>query len=972
MEQIRLNLIPTGPMPICHASQYDKKREIGLVLFNGTRPLILTDETLELDVRKSDSHIVTIDVPTPEGTNLAVFETTEQMCAVAGSNECELRIKKAGADIGSLNFIMEIERSPMENGLQSDSEIRNLATQIAEVATPVVEEIAPPIIRDFLDDEYYTAEETDEAIETATEGKADTTYVNTELDKKADKDTTYNKTQVDNALNNKMDKNNPTGMGSFAVGRNVTAFGNYAHAEGEGSTASGAVSHAEGQYSIASGWASHAEGQNTTASGRYSHSQGFRTIANHQSQTALGEYNVADTSTASATTRGNYVEIVGNGTSDSSRSNARTLDWQGNETIAGDLTFNGSTSLTDEISRLDDKIDDLPEPMIYKGTLGTGGTIQTLPAADAAHEGYTYKVITAGTYAGKEAKIGDTFTCCKPEGAQDFTWDYFSRGDTDTDTWRNIKVNGTEVIGSGISSGAVDFIGSENIEIEYESTGNKIKAKTKNLYTKEEVDDLIEEAIYDILPSDTESGPIANFETDLALPIKSLEVDVNAVQDLHGYSKPWIGGTGSNKWDEQWELGYYNVNTGAATPSTNQIRCKNRISVEPSTNYYIKVPSSIWILEFDANDDYLNVYASKRDAVLTTSANTHYIRFYTLNSYGNTYNNDIAINYPSTETTYSPYENICPITGFSQANVVRCGKNIAPKIHGGTKSSVTCEVYEDGTLKFTMATPPTFNAAFYSDYFLLKAGRYKLNGVPAGGSGNYVLYLDGVSGSANTGTDKDVTVANDVTTRLVAQVYSGGNANNIVFSPMLRLMGNDASYTTYHGNTYLIPFGDTYYGCKIDVIRGKGKVTHIAFDDWANKNVKLYGINTHGIANFYIDHPSQLTKPNVGICNLLTRQTSLYSETTNEGFYVHPTTQYIRVLSTRASTVAEFKTWATNNNLMIINELQTPIEVQLTPQEIEAIVGTNNILADTGDCAVEFKESINQKIASLQALLLNT
>ena len=54
-------------------------------------------------------------------------------------------------------------------------------------------------------------------------------------------------------------------------------------------------------------------------------------------------------------------------------------------------------------------IDSLPEPMIFKGSLGTGGTITTLPTASASNEGYTYKVITAGTYAGQTAKVGDTF-----------------------------------------------------------------------------------------------------------------------------------------------------------------------------------------------------------------------------------------------------------------------------------------------------------------------------------------------------------------------------------------------------------------------------------------------------------------------------------------------------------------------------------------------------------------------------------
>ncbi len=54
-------------------------------------------------------------------------------------------------------------------------------------------------------------------------------------------------------------------------------------------------------------------------------------------------------------------------------------------------------------------IDALPTPMQFKGSLGTGGTITSLPTASASNEGYTYKVITNGTYASQAAKIGDVF-----------------------------------------------------------------------------------------------------------------------------------------------------------------------------------------------------------------------------------------------------------------------------------------------------------------------------------------------------------------------------------------------------------------------------------------------------------------------------------------------------------------------------------------------------------------------------------
>lgn len=49
------------------------------------------------------------------------------------------------------------------------------------------------------------------------------------------------------------------------------------------------------------------------------------------------------------------------------------------------------------------------EPMKFKGTLGTGGTITTLPAASSANNGFTYLVITDGVYAGQEADAGDQF-----------------------------------------------------------------------------------------------------------------------------------------------------------------------------------------------------------------------------------------------------------------------------------------------------------------------------------------------------------------------------------------------------------------------------------------------------------------------------------------------------------------------------------------------------------------------------------
>lgn len=152
------------------------------------------------------------------------------------------------------------------------------------------------------------------------------------------------------------------GQYSFSNGKETTASGDYSHAEGvntqavnanchaEGcySCASGSTSHAEGYWSSASGNYSHAEGSETTASGNYSHAEGNstkasgesshaegnNTISSSESQHVQGRYNIEDT-------ENKYAHIVGNGTA-STRSNAHTLDWNGNAWFAGKLTQEGT------------------------------------------------------------------------------------------------------------------------------------------------------------------------------------------------------------------------------------------------------------------------------------------------------------------------------------------------------------------------------------------------------------------------------------------------------------------------------------------------------------------------------------------------------------------------------------------------------------------------------------------------------
>lgn len=52
------------------------------------------------------------------------------------------------------------------------------------------------------------------------------------------------------------------------------------------------------------------------------------------------------------------------------------------------------------------------DAMVFKGTIGTGGTVTALPTTGYS-AGWTYRVITAGTYAGAVCEVGDMIICVK-------------------------------------------------------------------------------------------------------------------------------------------------------------------------------------------------------------------------------------------------------------------------------------------------------------------------------------------------------------------------------------------------------------------------------------------------------------------------------------------------------------------------------------------------------------------------------
>ena len=146
-----------------------------------------------------------------------------------------------------------------------------------------------------------------------------------------------------------------SGWSSHAEGEGTKAKGQTSHAEGDNSIAEGISSHAEGSYAVASGITSHAEGEGTKAYGKSSHAEGSFTTASSNYQHVQGKYNIEDKSNK-------YAHIVGNGKSGMERSNAHTLDWNGNAWFAGKLSQEGTPTEDKDLATkkyVDDSRDNL-------------------------------------------------------------------------------------------------------------------------------------------------------------------------------------------------------------------------------------------------------------------------------------------------------------------------------------------------------------------------------------------------------------------------------------------------------------------------------------------------------------------------------------------------------------------------------------------------------------------------------------
>lgn len=194
-------------------------------------------------------------------------------------------------------------------------------------------------------------------------------------------------------------------------------------------------------------------------------------------------------------------------------------------------------------------------------------------------------------------------------------------------------------------------------------------------------------------------------------------------------------------------------------------------------------------------------------------------------------------------------------------------------------------------------------------------------------------------------------------------------------------VSKDGNYTDSNGQQWVCD--------EIDLARGKyvQRVLLLKFD--SNSPFDLQSINTNNIANFAYGLSKKSRSGSEGICNRLKQSAKLIANETNEGVHISESVIFIRLKTTRASTVEELKQFLANNPTDVLYQIATPIERNLTPEELTAYealhtnypttVITNDAgahmeasyVADTGNYVRNMEERLNAKLVNIQSALIS-
>ena len=129
MASYNLNLIPGDAPVVVPVNQYDRGYTIDFTVYDGDTVFSLAGYTAVINIGKPDKNVYAGGTVVLRG-NVATVTLEEQMTAMWGPCIAELVFTNSNGRRATANFILDVEKSPLEDGAQSESVINYIESSL--------------------------------------------------------------------------------------------------------------------------------------------------------------------------------------------------------------------------------------------------------------------------------------------------------------------------------------------------------------------------------------------------------------------------------------------------------------------------------------------------------------------------------------------------------------------------------------------------------------------------------------------------------------------------------------------------------------------------------------------------------------------------------------------------------------------------------------------------------------------------
>ena len=454
-----------------------------------------------------------------------------------------------------------------------------------------------------------------------------------------------------------------------------------------------------------------------------------------------------------------------------------------------------------------------------------------------------------------------------------------------------------------------------------------------------------------------------------AMPLKECTVQIDPVQDLHGYDNPWPAGGGKNLFDPEANPNTWIGADGALTSATGA-KTSQKIVTDGVVKTFVvsngdNQTSILCITGYNASDEVVTRTAQNgvRYLVFTTTADMAYVRA------ANYTDHPTQLEENSSATDFAPFSNICPITGHTETTVTRTGGNLLPTFDSApTISGLTISV-NDGkiTINGTIASTTTIQAPV-GDFVWDGVQDAWLSGCPSGGnySSGYSLRVDGPNAASYSAPDvgNGVQLSNYASDTIISGksirftiVLRAGTYTNLTFAPMLNFGNSALPYEEYRGmQTYSVTLpteAGTVYGGTVD-LKAKTLTVDSANVDLGTLQWTYNGTIFSAAVDGGIIVPTTTADRDKGIISSIypvSTNLSISASMDDDSMLTGSGNLYIR--DTTYTTVADFK--SALSGAQLVYKLAEPLVYSLTDlPTITTLPGYNAIWSDTGAISVTY------------------